>query len=146
MQTYTKDNLELIRSCYDAFDAKDFDTLRNAMASNIEWVEPEVSGVWFSGTRRGPEAVIKEVFEPTFGKFADFRVEADQFLQVGEHIVVTGRFRGRGKTTGKELNANTVHVWTLRDGKIVRFQAYHDVANLLEALGTASYEAQRLAA
>jgi uncharacterized protein len=146
MQKFTQENIELIRSCYQAVDRKDFNTIRKAMDANIEWIEPEASGLWSQGAHRGPDAVFKEVIEPAFDKVADFRVEANQFLQVGEHIVVLGRFRGRGKNTGKELNANTVHIWTLRDGKIVRFQAYHDIANWLEALGTTAYEAQRLAA
>ncbi len=141
-----QDNLELVRRCYQAIVRQDFNALRGAMDPNLEWIEPEVPGLWFQGTHRGPEAVFKEVFEPTGGKIADFRVETNQFLPVGEHVVVLGRFRGRGKAAGKELNANTVHVWTFRGGKVVRFQAYHDVANWLQALGTASYEAQRLAA
>ncbi len=146
MQTFARQNLDLVRNSYRALDRKDFNTFREAMDVNIEWVEPEVPGLWFSGTHCGPDAVLREVMEPTVGSIADFRVEANQFLPIGEHVVVLGRFRGRGKSTGKELNANTVHVWTVSGGKIIRFQAYHDVANWLEALGTAAYEAQQLAA
>ena len=87
-----------------------------------------------SGTHHGSEAVIKEIFEPTLDKFDDFRLQCDQFLDAGDQVVVTGRFLGRGKDTGSDLDATFAHVWTLRNGKVVRFQDYTDTANWLRAL------------
>ncbi len=112
----------------------------------MEWIEPNVPGLWFSGTHRGAETVWKEVIGPTVAKIDKFRVNMKQFFGVGDHIIAIGCFHGRGKATGKELDAATAHVCTLRNGKIVRFEAFHDLDSWLEALGLAHAEPQRLAA
>ena len=74
-----------------------------------------------AGTHRGPEAVIKEVFEPTLDRLDNFQLQCDS-LDAGDQVVVTGRFLGRGKDTGNELNAPFGHIWTLRNGKVISSQ------------------------
>ena len=49
-------------------------------------------------------------------------------------MIVIGRFAGRGKETGIELNVPFAHVWTLHGSMAVRFQGYTDTANWLHAL------------
>ncbi|MGO8750586.1 MAG: nuclear transport factor 2 family protein [Thermoguttaceae bacterium] len=127
-----KSNIDIMRRGYDLFAKGDF--ARLPFDPQIEWIEPDVEGLPHSGTHHGSEAVINEIFEPTFDKLDDFHLECDQFLDAGDHVVVTGRFLGRGKDTGNDLNATFVHVWTLRNGKAVRFQNYTDTANWLRAL------------
>ncbi len=128
----SQDNIATVRGAYDAFARGDFAQL--PFDRKIEWIEPDVEGFWSRGTHRGPEAVIKEVFEPTLERFDDFRVQCDRYLDAGEHVVVTGRFLGRGKDTGNELNAPFAHIWTLRNGKVTQFQNYTDTANWLRAM------------
>ena len=91
-------------------------------------------GLWFGGTHHGPDAVLKEVIEPASEKFEAFHVQCDQFLDAGDHVVVTGHFQGRGKEKGIELNAPFAHVWKLYGNKAVRFQGYTDTANWLQAI------------
>jgi ketosteroid isomerase-like protein len=105
-----------------------------------------VPGLWFSGTRRGAEAVWREVISPTLEKFDKFRVKTKDYYAVGDHIIVIGYFHGRAKATGKELDAATVHVCTIRNGKIVRFEGFHDTENWLDTLGMTRPEYQRMAA
>jgi len=128
----SQDNLSTIREGYDLFARGEFSRL--PFAPQIEWIEPDVEGMWGGGTHRGLESVIKEVFEPAFEKFDNFRVQCDQFLDAGDQVIVTGRFLGRGKDTGNELNAPFAHFWTLRNGKVTVFRAYTDTANWLRAL------------
>jgi uncharacterized protein len=146
MDTNTKANITLAKGCYEALGRKEFNAFQKIFDRNIEWIEPNVPGLWFQGTHRGPDAVLKNVVEPAFERITDFRVEVSQVFGAGDHVIVLGRFSGRGKTTGAELSANTAHVWTFRDGKAIRFQAYHDITNWQRALGISQYEAERLAA
>lgn len=41
-------------------------------------------------------------------------------------IIAEGVYSGMYKETGKAFQADFVHVWELRDGKIVRFKQYVD--------------------
>ena len=128
----SQNNIDTIRGAYEAFARRDF--ARLPFDQQIEWNEPEVEGLPFVGVRRGREAVIREVFEPALDNFDNFRLQCDQFLDAGDQVIVTGRFLGRCKETGSELNAAFAHFWTLRDGKVVRFQNYCDTANWLRAM------------
>ena len=113
-----QNNIETMRRAYDLFAQGDFPRL--PFDPQIEWIEPDVEGLPGSGTHHGFKAVIKDIFEPTFDKFDDFHLQCDQFLDAGDQVVVTGRFLGRGKDTGNDLNAAFAHVWTMRNGKAVR--------------------------
>ncbi len=146
MKSLQDDNIKLLKSFYDAASRGDFSLIRNALDPTVEWLEPNVAGLWFSGMHRGADAVWKEVMEPTAGKIDQFRIKIKKFYPVGDHIVAIGSFHGRGKTTGKELDAATAHVWTLRNGRIVRFEAFHDAASWLETLGLMHPETHRIAA
>jgi ketosteroid isomerase-like protein len=44
-----------------------------------------------------------------------------------------GRYRARShKAAGKPLDAEVVHVWDLRNGRVVRFHQYVDTRQLAE--------------
>jgi hypothetical protein len=48
--------------------------------------------------------------------------------------------------TDLKLDAPTAHIWTLVNGKAVRFEAIHDVLEWQVALGLTSVQSERLAA
>jgi ketosteroid isomerase-like protein len=146
MINHGQENIEKVKGLYRAIQGRDFTAAGKLLDSNVEWIEPKAEGLWFSGTHRGANAVRQEVIEPAFDQIADFGVEPNQFFGVGECVVVTARFCGRVKATGKELNVPTAHIYTLRNGKIVRFYAYHDIAAWQEALGATQAETRRMAA
>ena len=53
--------------------------------------------------------------------------------QSGE-IIVTGRYKAKNKITGKEINAQFVHVWTFNDGLVTSLQQYADTYQIVEAM------------
>ena len=69
------------------------------------------------------------------GNWDDFQAVPDEFLNAGERVVVLGHFQGRGKASGKTLDALYAHGWTLRNGKAVHFRAYADTAKVLQSPG-----------
>jgi uncharacterized protein len=146
MKSHSQENIKLVKNFYEAASGGACEPVRAALDPDVEWIEPNVPGLWFSGMHRGAEAVCKEVIGPTAEKIDNFRVNMKRFYTVGDHVIAIGYFKGRAKTTGKELDAATAHVCTLRNGKIVRFEAFHDSANWLEALGLVRPELQRMAA
>ena len=127
-----QNNVATIRGVYNSFARRDFS--RMPFDPQIEWIEPDVEGLQSRGTHHGPEAVIKEIFEPCLDRLDNFRLQCDQYLNAGDQVVVTGHFLGQGKDTENELNAPFAHIWTLRNGKVISFQNYTDTANWLQAL------------
>jgi ketosteroid isomerase-like protein len=53
-------------------------------------------------------------------------IEAEEFIQSGDRILVLVRWSGRGKGSGAEIEASGAHLWTFRDGLAVRLETYRD--------------------
>jgi ketosteroid isomerase-like protein len=49
--------------------------------------------------------------------------------------VVEGRYTGRYKPTGREMNVQVCHVWRFRGEQVVSFQQYVDTAALQRVMG-----------
>ena len=128
-------NVNILRQGYEAFNRADIDAVMGLMDPEIEWQEPDVEGLPQRGTHHGPEAVANNVFGAVVGNWDNFQAVPDELLDAGERVVVLGHFEGRGKASGKALDALYAHVWTLRDGKAVHFRAYADTVKVLQSLG-----------
>jgi ketosteroid isomerase-like protein len=118
-------NANAVNHFYQAIARGDVASARKVLHQELEWTTSEPSGLWFGGTYHGVCSVMNEVILPAYRWITDFRAEMERFLVSGEHVVAIGRFRGRTKTTGEELNAPTTHVWTFRNGKAMRVHTYH---------------------
>ena len=125
-----QDNLKLIARLYEAMDARD-------MASIAQMIDPEVSIYqtdllpW--GGRYHGLAGLAE-FYGKLTETIDSAVETGELVSAGECVVQIGRTRGRVKASGAEFDVREVHVWELRDGKVLRFEAHIDTPAMLEAL------------
>ena len=73
-------------------------------------------------------------FLTRLGAFVESLPQPMHFIEAGNRLAVTGRLRGRVKSNGNEFDLNMVHVWTVRDGKATRFEAYIDTPGMLRAL------------
>jgi ketosteroid isomerase-like protein len=123
----SQSDVAILRDAYQAFSKGDVPAVVEAFDPDIEWVESG-KGVPWTGTHRGVDTVVNNVFGPFveyWGGPGVAAVETEQFLDAGEHVVVTGRFQGRD-ASGQQLDAPFAHVWRVRDGKAVRFQNYTD--------------------
>ena len=77
---------------------------------------------------------IRQFFEEVEGIFDDIVFEEEEILEFGDEVLVisTGRFRGR--TSGADVTARGAILWTVRDGKLVRFRFYQTKEDALEDL------------
>ena len=53
-------------------------------------------------------------------------LEADELIGSGDRILALVRWRGRGKGSGIEVEAGGAHIWTFRDGLVIRLEVYRD--------------------
>jgi ketosteroid isomerase-like protein len=134
-RSMSEENVNIMRQGYEAFNRGDIEAVTSIMDPNIEWQEPDVEGLPARGTHHGPEALVNNVIGPVVETWDDFQAVAEEFLDAGERVIVLGRFRGRGKESGRTFEAPFAHVWTLRDRKAVHHRNYPDTATLLQSLG-----------
>jgi len=57
-----------------------------------------------------------------------FKAVPEKFVGMGDTVAVLGRYHGTYRETGKSVNAQMVHVFTVKDNKLVKFQQYTDTA------------------
>jgi ketosteroid isomerase-like protein len=63
-------------------------------------------------------------------------IEPERFLDVDdERVLAFVRVSTTGRDSGAEVEMRPAHEFTIRDGLIVRFKAYRDRAEALEAAG-----------
>jgi len=63
-------------------------------------------------------------------------IELDELIPRGARILALVRWRGRGRGSGVEMEADGAHLWTFRDGLVVRFDVYRDRDEARAALDT----------
>ena len=99
--------------------------------TDVEFAMPEI--LPHGGTIRGAEA-LGAYFGEVQGRWDDFRADLDDLVNGDSRVVALGRFCGRPKASGLEVEIPFALVWTLRDGAAVRVDEYTDTALLIEAL------------
>jgi ketosteroid isomerase-like protein len=67
--------------------------------------------------------------------FSEGWVEAVEFIDRGDCLIVPYRFGGRARHTGLDVEFSFVHLLRPRDGKVVRCEVHRTEAEALEAAG-----------
>lgn len=125
-------NLLGVKAVYDAFAKGDVPGVLGFLSPNIAWTEAE--GHPYGGTYNGPNAVLEGVFMRLGTEWDGFAAVPDEFIDAGDTVVALGKYSGTYKATGKSFQANFAHVWTLQDGKAIRFVQYVDTHLVQQAL------------
>lgn len=129
------DNLKTIQGLYGAFATGDIPTVLAGLSPDIVWNEGENFLYADGNPYKGPDAVLNGVFARIGAEWDSFAAIPEHWHDAGDTIVVRGRYTGVYKATGKSLNAQFVHVWTLKDGKAVAFQQYTDTLQAAQVAG-----------
>ena len=124
------DAVEVVARFYRAAAEGDFETA-------LSVIDPTVT-VWqtealpWGGSYEGIDGFIT-----FFGKLRETitsQVETEEMFSAGEHVVQMGRTRGTVNATGASFDVREVHVWGVRDGKLVSLRSHIDTPAMLAAL------------
>ena len=125
-------NVEILRPIYAEWQAGN-------LAAGTELLDDDIVSVWPSefptgGSYRGTEGHARAMRE-WLSAWKDFHIEAEDFIDAGDSVIVPFRVHARGKGSAVEVERRWAHVWTIRNGKAVRFEVHLDRAEALEAVG-----------
>jgi ketosteroid isomerase-like protein len=67
--------------------------------------------------------------------WAEYRTEVKEAIDCGEQVLLLQNSSGRLEGSTMEVKLSPAVVYTVRDGKIARFEPYADPAEALEAVG-----------
>ena len=129
-------SLATVRAVYDTFARGDVSTVLGALAEDAEWFEAEGNPWYLGHPFVGPQQVVEGVFARIGEEYEDFRAEPSRFLHDGDTVAVEGRYSATShRATGRPLDAPFVHVWDVRDGRVVRFRQYTDTRQWAGVMG-----------
>ena len=128
-------NRQLIQELYDAFARGDAGAVLAGFHPEIRWLEAEHVGYDDRNPYHGPGQVGEGVFGRIMAEWDGFRVGPHQLVAEGDVVVALGRYTGRYRATGRILDAQFVHVWTISNGRVTAFQQYADTAQFGEVMG-----------
>ena len=127
------DPADIVRGFYDALGRGDVPGVLARLHDQLEWTEAE-GFPYYSGTWRSPQEVLDKLLIPLARDWDRFSARAHDFIAQGDRVVTLGEYSGTFKATGKSMTASFAHVWTIRDGRLARFDMYTDTAKVREAL------------
>jgi ketosteroid isomerase-like protein len=130
----SQENLEVVRSIYAAHERGDY--------SSAEWAQPGIEFVIADGPSPGcwtGLAGMAEAWRDILGAFEEFRTHVDEYRELdGERVLVLTHRRGRGKTSGldlEQMRAKGAQLFEIRNGKVAKIVYYFDRERALADLG-----------
>jgi uncharacterized protein len=90
----------------------------------------------------GLDNVRNLIFDRMAADWEEFSAVAEEILGVDDVVIARGRYRGTYKATGTTINAEFVHVFRFKNGKIASWQSYTDTAQFKDAIAGKGTTAQ----
>jgi ketosteroid isomerase-like protein len=125
-------NTAIAQQAYESFKKGDIQTLLKLMSDDIDWELPEIDSVPIAGRRSGRDAV-SEFFAMVARDQEVIAFEPQEFVAERDKVVALGHYKWRVKDTDREFASDFVHIFTVRDGRIVAFREHFDTAAVAAA-------------
>jgi ketosteroid isomerase-like protein len=136
----SQENMDIARAAYRKLSAS------GSLGGTVEFLAPDVefhlSGAFpdLDPVYRGHDGVQKladQLNEP----WEQFALEPDRFIDLGEQVLVLSHFHGKGRD-GIDVRLPFAHLWTVRDGLVVRMDAFSGHKQALDAVGLSEQDAR----
>jgi ketosteroid isomerase-like protein len=114
------EEIGVVRHLYEAVNRGDWDRAAALLAGEVRWIPDNRIGL---GPIDGKGDVIA-VFRERTELFDNFRAELQQVDRRGDRVLVFVRASGRRQESGAGFEIRIGHVWTVRDGVVVRGEGY----------------------
>ena len=124
------ENTKVVQDAYAAFGRGDVQSILDRLDDGIVWqgVYGAGSNVPMAGERRGKPAVA-EFFKLVATHVNFTRFEPKEFVATGDKVVTLGHYTAK-TSANKEFDSDFAMVFTMRNGKVTKFQEFLNTAAL----------------
>jgi ketosteroid isomerase-like protein len=135
----SQEHVEIVRRVYEAVARQDSETV---LALYDHEVELDGSRLPESGLSvqahvlRGYEG-LRSSHREWNSAWENAEDHCEELIDAGERVISVVTRRGRGRTSGVEVETRRAGVWTIRSGKVVRTVWFPSVEEALKAVGLA---------
>jgi ketosteroid isomerase-like protein len=126
----SEENLELIRAGFAAHNRGDLDALMQVYDPDV------VFETLLLGTHRGNEA-IRLIYEENQKTLSGYDVEPVELIESGDQVVAVAQVTGVGPASQIPMDDSDrfAFLFTIKNGRIVREQAFRNRDEAIEAAG-----------
>jgi len=124
-------NVELVRGGFEAMREGGIEGLLPFIHPEFEVTTPPTLAAE-PDTYRGPEG-IRRYFDSFYEAMDRVIFEPDDFIAVGDRVVVPLTLHTRGRTSGIETEQRVVQIWHLRGEQAIRVDVYGTLDEALAA-------------
>jgi len=129
------DNVAIIDQLYQAFAKGDIPGALANMDPAIVWNEAESFLYADRNPYVGPQAVVDGVFARIGAEWEYWNLTGIELHEMSnDKVLATLRYQAKYQKNGAEIDAQTAHFWTLKDGKITNFQQFTDTDQVVRAV------------
>src|ERR1700682_2071414 len=127
----SQENVEVVRRAYEAWNAGDVQSALLFYDPDVEW---DGTNLPDGRVGRGLDAIMDHL--PRWSAmWENWNVEVERVIDAGgDQVVVFIRETGRS-TNGLDMDERHAELYRIRDGRIVRRQAFSDPDEALDAVG-----------
>ena len=135
----SQENVEAVRAVYEEWAKGNFRAGGDLWDRRVVFVpigELPDTGDYFG--LEGVTTFMRAFLQP----WTNFTITAEELIEAGDSVVVVARQRGTGRASGlvAELEQQ-FQVWTFRGRTVIRFEAFRERAEALEAVGLSEQDA-----
>ena len=123
----SQENVELIQRGWEAYEGGDlYGAIAVLSPEMVTYVAPPIP---VAGTYRGPEGFLQVT--------TDIGYVAEEIRAAGDQVATVALVSGTGRFSGAPFERRTGQLFTLRNGRVVRWEAFDDTADAFQAAGLA---------
>jgi uncharacterized protein len=131
-----REDVELVRSAFEAWNRGDIDEFTQLAAEDIAWLEVSGRPEGGSSERFGRDR-MRRALESLFDAWESYHLEVELIEEAGDRVLAVVREIAKGRASGMEIDGRWGYLVTLKDGLIVRIEAYRDAGQALQEAGLA---------
>ena len=135
----SQENVELARNAVAAFNRRDVPALVELTTDDFKWVT--WTGTVESTVYDGAEGLAVYFQDADIWKVLD--LDAQEFRDLGDKVLVVGMFHARGGGSGAEVRAPYYSAFFVSEGKLARVLSFRTEAEALEPSGCGSRRCRR---
>ena len=126
-----------IERLYALLGERDYGAVMSHLTDDIVWIVADNSPFADRSPYHGIAEVRSGVFDRLTAGFNKLVFDADEIFECsgGERVVALGYYYFRFHGQAEERKAQVAHVWTIRDGRAVKFQQYLDTLQVARDSG-----------
>jgi ketosteroid isomerase-like protein len=129
-----REDVELVKSAFETWNRGEIDAFVDHTSEDVAWLE--VSGRPEGGaTERVGRERLRDGLKSLFDVWESYYIDAERIEEAGDRILAIVREVARGRASGVEIDGRWGYLITVKDGEMVRIEAYRDPAGALQAAG-----------